>query len=85
MDGSRNVSIRNRNRKFLRLFTGLADVMAEDVVPSSPVPQFRRNIRMMEQMLGKAVDIREELVESRRNSGILRWMTQANRRKTYRQ
>ena len=29
MDGSRNVSI--RNRKFLRTFTGVANMMAEDV------------------------------------------------------
>ena len=31
MDGSRNVSI--RNRKFLRTFNGVADMMAEAVVP----------------------------------------------------
>ena len=34
---SRNVSI--RNRKFLRSFTWVADMIAEDVVPSSPVTQ----------------------------------------------
>ena len=44
MDGSRNVSI--RNKKFLRSFTEVADMKAEDVVPSSPV-QFHSNIRMM--------------------------------------
>ena len=37
MDGSRNVSI--RNRKFLRPYTGVADVLAEEVVHSSPVAQ----------------------------------------------
>ena len=36
MNGSRNVSI--RNRKFMRPYTGVADVMAEEVVHSSPVP-----------------------------------------------
>ena len=44
MDGSRNVSI--RNEKFLRSFTEVADMMAEDDVSSSPV-QFHSNIRMM--------------------------------------
>ena len=34
-DGSRNVSI--RNRKFLRTFTGVADIMAEDVPQQHPV------------------------------------------------
>ena len=37
MDGSRNVSI--RNRKFLRPFSGVADMMAEDVAHNSPVSQ----------------------------------------------
>ena len=31
MDGSRNVSI--RNRKFLRTFNGVADMMADAIVP----------------------------------------------------
>ena len=48
MDGSRNVSI--RNKKFLRSFTEVADMMAEDVVPSSPV-QFHSNIRMIVRLL----------------------------------
>ena len=34
MDGSRNVSI--RNRKFLRTFTGVADMMADDVPQQYP-------------------------------------------------
>ena len=37
MDGSRNVSI--RNRKFLRTFTGVTDMMAENVPEQSPVDE----------------------------------------------
>ena len=37
MDGSRNVSL--RNRKYLRSFTGVSDVMADDVVHSNTIPQ----------------------------------------------
>ena len=37
MEGSRNVSI--RNRKFLRTFKGVADMMAEDVPQQHPVDE----------------------------------------------
>ena len=37
MDGSRNVSL--RNRKYLRSFTGVSDIMADDVVHSNTIPQ----------------------------------------------
>ena len=43
MDGSRNVSI--RNRKFLRPFTGVADMMADQDVTSNAIPQQCSNER----------------------------------------
>ena len=55
MDGSRNVSI--RNWKFLRSFTGVADIMAEDIDHGNAIPQQHSGLgvegRPADQMAGQ--------------------------------